>query len=41
MLVVDDNATNRTILREQLGAVGLSVTTVADGPARWNTCARP
>ena len=33
MLAVDDNATNRTILREQLAAGGLSVTTVADGPS--------
>jgi two-component system, sensor histidine kinase and response regulator len=31
VLVVDDNATNRTILREQLTAGGLVVTTVADG----------
>jgi two-component system sensor histidine kinase/response regulator len=32
VLAVDDNATNRTILSEQLSAAGLSVTTVADGP---------
>ena len=31
VLAVDDNATNRTILSEQLSAAGLSVTTVADG----------
>ena len=31
VLAVDDNATNRSVLREQLSAGGLSVTTVADG----------
>jgi PAS domain S-box-containing protein len=33
VLAVDDNATNRTILTEQLAAAGLSVATVADGPS--------
>ncbi len=33
VLVVDDNDTNRTILREQLVPVGLLVTSVGDGPA--------
>jgi two-component system, sensor histidine kinase and response regulator len=33
VLAVDDNATNRTILREQLSTGGLQVTTVADGPS--------
>jgi PAS domain S-box-containing protein len=32
VLVVDDNETNRTILREQLVPVGLTVTSVGDGP---------
>jgi CheY-like chemotaxis protein/anti-sigma regulatory factor (Ser/Thr protein kinase) len=32
MLVVDDNDTNRLILREMLGAEGVSVTESADGP---------
>jgi two-component system, sensor histidine kinase and response regulator len=33
VLAVDDNATNRTILRDQLSAAGLSVATDADGPS--------
>ncbi len=33
VLAVDDNATNRTILNEQLSAGGLSVTLAADGPS--------
>jgi two-component system, sensor histidine kinase and response regulator len=33
VLVVDDNAANRTILEQQLSTAGVSVTTVADGPS--------
>ncbi|MCA1644692.1 MAG: response regulator, partial [Chloroflexi bacterium] len=33
VLSVDDNATNRTIVREQLSAGGLLVTSAADGPS--------
>ena len=32
VLALDDNATNRTIVREQLSAGGLSVSIAADGP---------
>jgi CheY-like chemotaxis protein len=32
-LIVDDNATNRTILEEYLGAQGMSCESVADGPS--------
>ncbi|MGI9145697.1 MAG: PAS domain S-box protein, partial [Chloroflexota bacterium] len=33
VLAVDDNATNRAIIREQLSASGLVVTTATDGPS--------